>query len=377
MYNILISGYYGFNNIGDESVLRTVIDNLREKLPGVEIAVLSQDPAGTEATYGVKAARRMNLGDILRSVWRCDLLLSGGGSLLQDATSSRSILYYLFILRLAQLLRKQTFIYSQGIGPISDARNRRLTAFVLKRTDGIVVRDAKSRDLLLELGVPARLIHVTADPVIRVKKADPALGLRILEEEGCPRHSGGLTVGWAVKARKPNKAFLHEVERCILWLREAYGADSVLIPFFHDEDLSVCEAVASRLDGQAGCLRQKHLSEETLSIIGCMDVLVGVRLHSLIYAAVMGVPMIGVSYDPKVDSFLSSIHQPTPFTVEDFTLEKFQEVFRDTLDHREDIRASVEACLEGLIAKLDQNEALIQALMERKCNKNHAGSEVE
>ena len=141
MYNILISGYYGFNNIGDESILRTVIDNLREKLPDVEITVLSQSPAQTAEKYGVKAARRMNLWDILRSVRRCDMLLSGGGSLLQDATSSRSILYYLFLLRLAQLLGKRTFIYSQGIGPISGGRNRRYTAYVLSRADGIVVRE--------------------------------------------------------------------------------------------------------------------------------------------------------------------------------------------------------------------------------------------
>ena len=248
MYNILISGYYGFNNIGDESILRTVIDNLREKLPDVDITVLSQSPAQTSEKYGVKAARRMSLWDILRSVWRCDLLLSGGGSLLQDATSGRSILYYLFILRLAQLLHKQTFIYSQGIGPISAPRNRRLTASVLRRADGIVVRDARSRDLLLEIGVPARLVHVTADPVIRVKKPDPALGLEILAREGCPREPGRLTVGWAVKSRKPNKAFLQEVGRCILWLRESCGADSVLIPFFHDEDVGVCEAVAARLE---------------------------------------------------------------------------------------------------------------------------------
>jgi len=365
MYNILISGYYGFNNIGDESILRTLIDNLQEKLPNVDVTVLSQDPAQTSGKYGVKAARRMSLWDILRSVWRCDLLLSGGGSLLQDATSGRSILYYLFILRLAQLLRKQTFIYSQGIGPITTPRNRRLTASVLRRTDGIVVRDAKSRDLLLEIGVPEQLIHVTADPVIRVKKADTALGLEILAREGCPREPGQLTVGWAVKSRRPNRAFLQEVRRCVLWLREAYGAQSVLIPFFHDEDLSVCEAVAEELGGQVGCLRQKYLSEETLSIIGCMDVLVGVRLHSLIYAAVMGVPMIGVSYDPKVDSFLASIRRPTPFTVEEFTLEKFQAAFRDTMEHREEIRTTTAQCLEGLISKLDQNEELIRAIMER------------
>lgn len=363
MYKILISGYYGFNNIGDESILRTVIDNLREKLPDVDITVLSQDPELTAEKYAVKSVRRMSLPDILRAVRRCDLLLSGGGSLLQDATSGRSILYYLFILRLAQLLGKQTFIYSQGIGPISTPRNRRLTASILRRADGIVVRDAKSRDLLLEIGVPERLVHVTADPVIRVKKPDPALGLRILEREGCPKRR--LTVGWAVKARKPNREFLREVYRCILWLREEYGADSVLIPFFYDEDVGVCEAVAQRLEGKAGCLRQKYLSEETLSIIGCMDVLVGVRLHSLIYAAVMGVPMIGVSYDPKVDSFLASIERPTHFTVENFTLEGFQSAFAETMRDREQICDTTARCLEGLVSKLDRNEELIRMLMEQ------------
>ena len=246
MSKILISGYYGFNNIGDESILRTVIDNLREKLPDVDITVLSQDPAGTAEKYGVKSVRRMSLPDIFRAVRRCDLLLSGGGSLLQDATSGRSILYYLFILGLAQLLGRQTFIYSQGIGPISTPRNRRLTAFILRRTDGIVVRDGKSRDLLLEIGVPPQLVHVTADPVIRVKKPDPALGEEILRRENCPRQDGRLTVGWAVKARKPNREFLREVCRCILWLREEWDADSVLIPFFYDEDLGVCEAVTRK-----------------------------------------------------------------------------------------------------------------------------------
>lgn len=365
MYNILISGYYGFNNIGDESILRTVIDNLREKLPQTDITVLSHSPAQTAEKYGVKAAARMDPLDILRSIRRCDMLISGGGSLLQDATSNRSILYYLLLLRLAQLMRKRTFIYSQGIGPIASPRNRKLTARVLRRTDGVVVRDAKSRGLLLELGVPAHLIHVTADPVIRVKAPDAMLGEQILESEGCPRRPGQLTVGWAVRARRQDKAFLKEVKRCIVWLQEAWGAQSVLIPFFHDEDLSVCQAAAGDLEGRAGCLQKKYLSEETLSIIGCMDVLVGVRLHALIYSSIMGVPMIGVSYDPKVDSFLSSIDQPTPFTVEDFTLEKFQAVFQQTMDRRQEIRQTTARRLDSLRAKLDKNEELIKAIMER------------
>lgn len=366
MYKILISGYYGFNNIGDESILRTVIDNLREKLTDIDITVLSQDPRQTSEKYNVHAAHRMSLKEIFQAVRQCDLLLSGGGSLLQDATSSRSILYYLFILRLAQLMGKETFIYSQGIGPITMKRNQRLTAHALRRASGIVVRDAKSRDLLVSIGVPDDLIHVTADPVIRARRVGTDLGEDILRREGCPRVRERLTVGWAVKARRPDAVFYREIQKCIRWLREEYDADSVLIPFFHSEDLSVCEAIASGLDVPVGCLKEKHLSEETLSIIGCMDVLVGIRLHSLIYAAVMGVPMIGVSYDPKVDSFLSSIQRPTLCSVEAFSLEKFQDAFRETLQNRESIRETTALCVDALVKKLDTNEQLIQEIMERK-----------
>lgn len=365
MKNILISGYYGFNNIGDESILRTVIDNLREKLNDIEITVLSHNPEQTAEKYDVLAAQRMSIPEIFRAIHRCDLLISGGGSLLQDATSSHSILYYLFILRLAQLMGKKTFIYSQGIGPITAKRNRLLTARILRRTSGIVVRDSKSRDLLLEIGVPDTLIHVTADPVIRVKKADTALGLDILQREGCPRRDGKLTVGWAVKSRRHDPAFYKEIEKCIRWLKQEYDADSVLIPFFHSEDISVCETIADRLKGQVGCLQQKYLSEETLSIIGCMDVMVGIRLHSLIYSAVMGVPMIGISYDPKVDSFLASIDQAALCDTKDFTFKKFQTAFRETLNYQESIRLKTDIRLSLLISKLDKNEELIREILEQ------------
>ena len=115
MYKILISGYYGFNNIGDEFILRTVIDNLREKLPGAEITVLSQDPAATMDKYQVNAAPRMSLRSIFRCVVQCDLLLSGGGSLLQDHTSTRSLLYYLSVMALARLRGKKVMLYAPPV----------------------------------------------------------------------------------------------------------------------------------------------------------------------------------------------------------------------------------------------------------------------
>lgn len=363
MKKILISGYYGFNNIGDESVLRTLIHSLRTKLDDIEITVLSQNPADTAEKYSVISRNRMSIPAIFRSIRECDLLISGGGSLLQDATTKRSILYYLFIIRLALLFGKKVFIYSQGIGPINSAFNRRLTAACLKKTHGIVVRDELSKRLLCEIGVPEERICVTSDPVIRLEKASKAKGLELLAEEGCALEPGRLTIGWVIKDRGTGSAFAREIKKCVEWLSDEYGADSVLIPFHYEQDLSVAEAISEQMDGRARHLRKKHLSDDMLSIIGNMDLLVGVRLHSLIYAAVMGVPMIGISYDPKIDSFMASVGLSPMSSVAGFTLEAFKTAFAQTMSDRQAQLETVENALSELVSKLDRNEELIKQIL--------------
>ena len=105
MVNILISGYYGFDNIGDESILRTLVSSLREHIPDCSLTVLSHNPTSTREKYGVEAVDRMSPVAILRAVKKCDMLISGGGSLLQDVTSSKSLHYYLHPSRFPEPLR--------------------------------------------------------------------------------------------------------------------------------------------------------------------------------------------------------------------------------------------------------------------------------
>ena len=373
MYNILISGYYGFDNIGDESILRTLITSLREKIPDCRLTVLSHNPASTREKYGVEAVERMSPGAILRAVRQCDMLISGGGSLLQDVTSSKSIHYYLFIIRLAKLLGKKVFIYSQGIGPIDHAFNRRATARALKKADGIVVRDERSAKLLEQIGLPQERIVITADPVIRMKRPDRTVGREILARAGIKK-DGRLTVGWAIREKNRDSTFVREITECIRWLRENYDAESVLIPFHYEEDREVCSVIAERTNGAAKCLSEKYLSEDMLSIIGNMDVLVGVRLHSMIYAAIMGVPIIGVSYDPKCTAFLNSVGLDSLSTRETFSAEAFKAEFARVLETGKEQTAAVAENMRRLQKELDTNEEMIRDIMEgRKKGKAAAG----
>jgi len=364
MVRILISGYYGFNNIGDESILRAVVDNLRDKLRDIEITVLSHNPEFTAKKYEVRSVSRKS-AKAVREIFRCDLLISGGGSLLQDVTSKRSLLYYLAIMWLALLFGKKVFIYSQGIGPILSKLNRRLTAATLRRVHGIVVRDDASKELLMEIGVGRDKIIVTADPVLRIKKADLSAGREILLKEGFRPDPDRMTVGFAIREKKTDSNFVDEICISIRRLIDEYKAQIVLIPFHFSEDMAVIEEISSRLNGDVCCIRHKYLTDEMLSIIGNMDILVGVRLHALIHAAIMDVPMIAVSYDPKINSFMHSIDMKAMCSVYDFRNDFFMEEFEKTVSRAGCIKAKVRKRIDVLIKKLDQNEELIRELIHK------------
>ena len=365
MVNILISGYYGFDNIGDESILRTLVSSLREHIPDCSLTVLSHNPTSTREKYGVEAVDRMSPVAILRAVKKCDMLISGGGSLLQDVTSSKSLHYYLSIIRCAEFFHKKVFIYSQGIGPIDRPGNRRAAAAALKRADGIVVRDERSASLLEEIGIARDKVVITADPVIRMKKPDGDVGAEILRKAGVSL-DGRLTVGWAIRERDTDSRFVKELLRSIQMMKDKYNAQSVLIPFHYEEDGEVCRHIAAQLpDDTAVCLNEKYLSEDMLSIIGNMDLLVGVRLHSLIYAAIMGVPLIGISYDPKCTAFLNSVGLDKLSTKENFTAELFLPEAERVLETGKEQVQCVEVHMVELSRKLDTNEKMICTIMEK------------
>ena len=150
---ILLSGYYGFDNAGDDAVLFAIVQALREIIPDVDITVLSNQPEKTAQQFGVKAVDRWGKTSLPKAIKDCDVLISGGGSLLQDVTSKNGILYYLGVIKLAQMMRKKVIVYAQGIGPVNEPRNRALVAKILNKVQAITVRDFDSRRELMEMGV--------------------------------------------------------------------------------------------------------------------------------------------------------------------------------------------------------------------------------
>lgn len=314
---LVLSGYYGFRNSGDEAVLQSILLALEEEglTTGVDIKpiVLSIDPEWTSRTYGVESVHRMKLGEVRKAIKSSDGLISGGGSLLQDATGIKSIPYYLGVIKLAQWLGKPTFVYAQGIGPVNRKLFRPLIASVFRRCDYISVRDTESAGLLREMGLRGKdAVQVVPDPV---------MGLTLRENATGPEGNGDLSesaselpvVGVSVRFWNEARTELTQLAEGLSLLCRRKPVHIRFLPFHFPGDDEASRFVMERLGNVAerGCTvsiapETEHPQDMLREVSRC-SLLVGMRLHSLIYAASQNVPLLGVSYDPKIDHFLGRI----------------------------------------------------------------------
>ncbi|MCI3921374.1 polysaccharide pyruvyl transferase CsaB [Paenibacillus sp. TRM 82003] len=334
---VLISGYYGFNNSGDEAVLHAIVTALREEAAAagetVRIAVLSGAPEETARVHGVEAVHRMRPLAVLGAILRADALVSGGGSLLQDVTSSKSMLYYLAVIRLAKLLRRPVFIYAQGIGPIRDAgRFGPMIRSAFASSRYVSVRDAESKSLLTGFGLPAERVDVVPDPVMGLGSTLDG----VMEPEVEP---GALRLGVSVRYWRDDRRELDAIADALARVCEARPAVRIaFLPFHLPADREASLYVAEKLAGDGvDASRYKvhggteHPREMLREVAAC-DALIGMRLHSLIYAATAGVSPIGVSYDPKIDQFLRRLGEAAAGSTDDLDASKLAAAVMERLD---------------------------------------------
>lgn len=310
MVQVLFSGYYGFGNAGDEAILYSMVQTFRALAPEVEIAVLSHDPAATEKWLSVKAVNRWRPGEVVQAIRRADLFISGGGSLLQDVTGPRSLLYYLGVLETARLLRRPRMIYAQGMGPLQRDWARRLTAKVLDRVQLITLRDSYSRAFLQGLGVRRPVIKVTADPVLGMDMSsfDLQVGQKKLCQLGLEENRkplAGMSVRFGPFLEGAAEALARMADELV-----SQGWEVVFLPFHFPRDVEAGYQVQRLMQAPSVLIKERLTLEELVGIISCLDLLVGMRLHALILAAVLRVPFLGLSYDPKVEAFCRQVDQP-------------------------------------------------------------------
>jgi len=307
---IMISGYYGFNNTGDEAILKSMVGAFKEKIPQIKITVLSHNPLQTSQTYQVKAINRLHLIDIMRCSRDTNLFISGGGGLLQDSTGKGwSILYYLGLILAAKIVKVPVMIYAQGIGPVNKKINKKLIKWILNKVDLITVRDEPSKELLENLGVVKPSIYVNSDPVFLLKKKNinniidshPFIQ-ELINSDNRP------LIGVSLREYKSNGLDSKRIFAQVAdYLIENYQAKIIFLPFKFDEDVHISEEILSLMKNQAEVLKIKLEPEELFSVLSRLSLVVGVRLHSIIFSSMANIPFIAFNYDPKVKYFVEDL----------------------------------------------------------------------
>ena len=302
---VLICGAYGLGNSGDEAILEAVITRIRDIDSRIPITVISRDPKQTVRQHKVRAVWSFNLPAILWELRNCGVFLSGGGSLIQDVTSSRSLYYYLTTLRLARKAGCKVIMYGCGIGPVEKKGNRKLAAKVINEcADCITLRDAKALDELRELGASAKDVRLAADPAISLKPSegtDLDGSMRALGIEPDERYAlfslrdmgrDGLQAGLVAEA----------ADACFT----RFGLKTVFI-VSSSEDAAFSEQAAELMTTPYLIVMDGLPSSVALGLISRAAALVSGRLHSLIFSASAGTPAVAISCDPKISGFMEEL----------------------------------------------------------------------
>lgn len=362
--NILISGYYGFDNSGDDAILRAIINDISENIDNVEITVLSKNPSYTEKVYKINAVDRFSLRSVVRAIRQCDLFISGGGSLLQDVTSTRSLLYYISLMRLAKFLNKKVMVYANGVGPINRKINRIWTRQILNKVDLITLRDEDSRSFLKELKVSNENIFVTADPVFTLEATRTKEVEEILKKEAIPNDKP--LVGVSFRNWKDSINLIENIAKTIDYLVESKDVNILLIPMHYPDDLEISKRVMEKVENKnTYLLSAKYSVEDLMGIINRLEIILAMRLHSLIYAASQGTPMVGIVYDPKIEGFLRSINMDYMCPAEGLRYEELIEKFNIVWDNRKSLREDLNKLDEHLKGEALKNTYMVEKLLEK------------
>lgn len=293
---VLLCGYYGEHNLGDDALLQVLLSQLPA---AVEPVVTAADRAAVEAAFPVATVDRRSLTAVLKALAGCDALVLGGGSLLQDSTSFLSLVYYGALITAARVRRLPVLLWGQGLGPLRRRRSRLLTRALLAMATSISWRDPASAALARSWGIDGRL---GTDPVWALPPR-PWVGA-----------GGPIVLCWRpVPALEPDRwrpwleavaALARQVDRPVLWL-----------PFHGEQDRGLLE----RLDA-AGLLppdlRERSRAMPAADLEGATatfadaGLVLAMRLHGLILAAQSGSPCAALSYDPKVAAAAEGIGCP-------------------------------------------------------------------
>ncbi len=367
-YDVVLSGYYGFHNSGDDALLKAILEGLRRENPGIRPLVLSARPRETERMYGVDAMYRFNIPKLYSVLGKAYMLVNGGGSLLQDVTSSQSLWYYLWVMRIARKRKAAVYIYANGIGPLH-GRNRLRAARSIEKAELITLRDTASLEEIRNMGVSRKDMLVTADPALALPRPEVGVAEAVLQEAGVPingKYLGISLLDWPDCDREFHK----KMAACIDYAAEKYNLIPLFIPMKKQVDSRTASKIADLMKNRSYKLSDECSVSDVIGVVAGCELLIGMRLHALIYAAGNGVPVVGLAYDPKVTGFMEYIGQNRICNIEKLDAERLCGFMDEICARWEEVHASLCEKAEILREKADKNARICVRFLKECTEKN-------
>ena len=292
MKKVLVSGYIGFNNFGDEAIFYTLSNHLKKL--GCDVSVLCSNKDIVKEKYNVKTYGFKNLFEIFIAITSCNILISGGGSLLQNKTSNFSLFYYLFIILTAKLFLKKTIIFAQGIEPINGKIQTFITKWILKTTDFISVRDENSYELLKKWNLKPNLL---SDPIYS-----------IIEDIKIKDNKEEEIIVQLRDFKNINQKFLKDLADA---LEENCSNKKISVFSFQDEiDEKPCKQFIELLKQKnikANYIPNKPI-KETIEIVNNSKYMISTRLHGVLISHALNVKTFALIYDKKLETFAKELN---------------------------------------------------------------------
>ncbi len=325
MKNLLLAGYLGAGNLGDDAVMLGLVHGLGGA--GYSVTVLSGAPEETHRLYGFPSVPRRENKLVEAAIIKCDALVFPGGSVFQDASSMMSPTYYAGLVDTAKKHGKKVVLVGQGIGPLNGFIGKGASRKALNQADGITVRDPMALQALKDLGVtkPARMA------------ADSAFLLPVprLTDEGGYGLQGMKTVAVAPRPVKEKGRDIAGLFGELCKLLYQAGTMPTLLPMDRAEDIPLIDAISKAQGGRVPDLRKLTTPMEVQQRLARMDAVLAMRLHAGILAATVGIPPLMVSYDPKVTAFAKGLDLGAALPLEGLTAPRLLNAFLEFMKHRD------------------------------------------
>ena len=336
--DFVISGYYGYKNSGDDALLSAIIEGIRKYKPDARFTVLSANPKETIATYGVDSVNRFHILKVKHVLKNAKVLISGGGSLIQDATSTHSLVYYIKIMKTALKCGCRVMIYANGIGPIYKRKNQKRAQAILSQVDFITLRDEKSLSQLRRMKIPMERVLLTADPASLIAPAPPEAAQEIFKQEKIP---AGRYVAISVRNWKYLDQIHVTMGKVADYVYRKYGLIPLFIPMQVPDDIKICNQCKDAMEEKGYVLKKRYGFREIMAIVGQCQLVIGMRLHILMYAATMAIPVIGLVYDPKIEGYLEYMQQDFTIDATRITVENVTAMIDEIMHNQEQIRSTL------------------------------------